>query len=317
MVHKALGRVEVGPQRRPLEVFGDKTLPVKAAKDKLHTAGLIHAGEAKHPLVLQGEQVGALQHRAHLPGFKQGAHIVPVEQILRAVQHHRGVSLLAHAADHAVRAVLPGEHLGVPEVPAGRVYGALGQNGVARVLCKVLAVVGPGQALGLGQAAVHGGVEKVQPAVLLHRGAGEAALAAFIGLVGVQGDGQLLPVEQVLADGVAPVHGVPHRGLGVVLEKDVVLPLEVAQAVGVVYPAALRLEVQREFWQHGWLSFRYRREKGRAPAGPGPRPRTSDTIMIQQEKIFYKSNVCPPRDFASSGSWVTTSTVLPWVRARK
>ena len=54
--------------------------------------------------------------------------------------------------------------------------------------------------------------------------------------VGRQGDREVLPVHEVAADGVAPVHGPPDGFLGVVLIEEVVLPVVIHHAVGVVHP---------------------------------------------------------------------------------
>ena len=50
---------------------------------------------------------------------------------------------------------------------------------------------------------------------------------------------QLLPVDQVLGDGVAPGHVAPVRALGVVLVEHVVLAVVVDESVGVVHPVLL------------------------------------------------------------------------------
>jgi len=49
--------------------------------------------------------------------------------------------------------------------------------------------------------------------------------------------GQILPVQQVGADGVTPVHGRPPHIVGVKLIELVILPFIIREAVGVVQPA--------------------------------------------------------------------------------
>ena len=51
---------------------------------------------------------------------------------------------------------------------------------------------------------------------------------------------QLLPVDQVLGDGVPPGHVAPVRAFGVVLVEHVVLAVVVDEPVGVVHPVLLR-----------------------------------------------------------------------------
>ena len=53
----------------------------------------------------------------------------------------------------------------------------------------------------------------------------------------------LLPVQQIRAGGVQPVHRSPKRPIGVVLGEHVPGAVFIKQAVGVVDPAALRGEV--------------------------------------------------------------------------
>src|ERR1700761_2690656 len=50
------------------------------------------------------------------------------------------------------------------------------------------------------------------------------------------GNGKLMPVEEVSADGVAPAHVSPLIAVGVVLKEEVVLALEEDEAVGIVRP---------------------------------------------------------------------------------
>jgi hypothetical protein len=57
------------------------------------------------------------------------------------------------------------------------------------------------------------------------------------------GDGEFVPVEEIGADGVAPAHVSPLVAEGVVLEEEMVLALEVDEAVGVVGPVLGRGEV--------------------------------------------------------------------------
>jgi hypothetical protein len=42
---------------------------------------------------------------------------------------------------------------------------------------------------------------------------------------------------------MSPMHGAPHGAIWVVLEKQMVLPIDVDQAIGVVHPTFCRCEV--------------------------------------------------------------------------
>ncbi len=61
----------------------------------------------------------------------------------------------------------------------------------------------------------------------------------------VAGDGgvEMLPVYEVAADGVSPVHIAPLAAVGVILEVEVVLAVLVCQSVGVVHPTVQRCVV--------------------------------------------------------------------------
>ena len=63
-------------------------------------------------------------------------------------------------------------------------------------------------------------------------------------LVGDEHVAKLLPVHQVAADGVAPVHVAPFPAVRIVLVEQVILAVVEDEAVGVVVPAASRREVE-------------------------------------------------------------------------
>ena len=54
--------------------------------------------------------------------------------------------------------------------------------------------------------------------------------------VGIQSNGQIAPIHQILAHCVRPVHGTPYFILGVMLIKQVVFSLVIDHAIGVVHP---------------------------------------------------------------------------------
>ena len=96
--------------------------------------------------------------------------------------------------------------------------------------------------MGLYIAVSHGSVEEIGLAVLDEGRTGEAAAGALIGLVGGQAHGLFFPMDQVITGNVGPIkRGCPHSGVGVMLEKGMVLSVEIAEAIGVVQPALFRL----------------------------------------------------------------------------
>ena len=60
---------------------------------------------------------------------------------------------------------------------------------------------------------------------------------------GGERDGQVPPVDQIRAGRVAPVNGAPKWPIGVVLVEQVILPLPLDQAIGVVQPVGWRQKV--------------------------------------------------------------------------
>ena len=69
-----------------------------------------------------------------------------------------------------------------------------------------------------------------------HGGAAGEDMFLAKGLRWPEGNGQVFPVNQVLAAHMAPVHVAPVIAIGVELIKEVIPPLEVQGAVWVVQP---------------------------------------------------------------------------------
>ena len=203
-----------------------------------------------HPLLVvlvavdgQLEEVGALKLVGLLTvALAESGDVVPVAQVVGAVEAH----LLIGRNNH-----VPLLHRCIPEyLRVAEVFQSVerSQHGVARILGEGASVVGaPCHALYLsvlvagrgveghdGVLAVAGGVVAVDD-----RRTGEDVAH------GVAGDGgiELLPVEEVLADGVAPMHVAPLGTVGIVLEVEVILTVLVDHAVGVVHPTVGGREV--------------------------------------------------------------------------
>ena len=119
----------------------------------------------------------------------------------------------------------------------------LADDGIALVLHEIDAVLADGHRLGLSVLLRHRCIEQVHFSVLLHCGAGKTSARVLVGLVGIEGDGILLPVNQVPAHRMSPVHLPPVGCVRIVLEKRVILSLIENQAVGIVHPPPLRLEM--------------------------------------------------------------------------
>ncbi len=147
----------------------------------------------------------------------------------------------AHPA--AIAAVRLSPDLGVPEVVGTQALGQIGgiQHGIPGVLLIVHAVA-HGHTLSLVFLALvaallaNAGVEQQLLAVRQFDGAAGKAPEGIIGRVRRQGGGQIGPMQQVMAHGMAPMHGVPLGVVGIVLIKQMVLAPVIGKAVGVVHP---------------------------------------------------------------------------------
>ena len=187
-----------------------------------------HAGDHhENPAAVrggQGEHVRAFVNAGHPGLVAEAAGFLPVNQIFRGEKFH----MVARGHRHAVfsQNVVP-EKLGVPVIG----HAGIGNHGIPRPGGKMHPVFGKGHALLLGFPG--GGV---------HQGdfsADDAAAAGPAGpqVVGIQGDGQMPPVNQVVADGVRPVHGADVLHRGIMLGEKVIRFSVKQKAVGVVDPA--------------------------------------------------------------------------------
>ena len=188
--------------------------------------------------------VAAFQHRDK----------VPVEAVLALEQCCCAAAVLGQAdGDGGVGAVGLTPDLGVPEIELTEALRQvfLGQHRVAGRLF-VVETVTNGNALGLDVPHLpigllfchHAGVHQ-QLLAVIHLGSrtGEAAGAVVRRGIRSNGAGQILPMQQVCADRVSPVHRTPLCCVGVVLVKLVVLSLIEREAVRVIHPAHKRGQV--------------------------------------------------------------------------
>ena len=83
----------------------------------------------------------------------------------------------------------------------------------------------------------HGGVVQIQISVPFQSAARKNAVL-IVALGGIEGYPQVLPMDQVAAHRMAPVHGTPAGGVGEVLVKKVVLTSIIDKAVGIVDPVS-------------------------------------------------------------------------------
>ena len=223
----------------------------------------LHGPQHQDLLAVQREEVRALPHFAVLiVAAFQHRDKVPVEAVLALEQCRCAAAVLGQAdGDGRVGAVGLPPDLGVPEVELAEALRQvfLGQHRVAGRLF-VVETVTDGNALGLDIPHLpigllfcnHAGVHQ-QLLAVIHLGgrAGEAAGAVVHRGIRGKCTGQILPVQQVGADRVTPVHGRPPHIVGVILIELVILPFVIREAVGVVEPAHIRSHVVSRAFRRG------------------------------------------------------------------
>ena len=232
---RGVAQVAIG---EPPRVLTGAELPVRV--EAPHQIAIVRADQHPVPRVVvrrQREQVGALvvlrkMYRLLQPEMHK---IVRLKQrVLVAVQIQRQPVHVLLLVVHDLRvAVFPAD---VPDYAAGH------------FLKRAPAVRGHGHAL-LKRLARRGVIQKqrIVPALLqagqiahvLNRAAGIHRIARL----GIQRDGQMLPVNEVAAAGVPPVHVAPAVVVRVVLIKQVIPALVQNQSVRVVDPTLLRGKV--------------------------------------------------------------------------
>ena len=254
-----LSGVEVDAAIHQLHIFLGESVGdfVVAADEGNHVVTVVelalgqhlHGAEHQDLLAIQREEVRALPHFAVLiVAAFQHRDKVPVEAVLALEQCRCAAAVLGQAdGDNRVGAIGLTPDLGVPEIKLTEAFRQvfLGQHRVAGRLF-VVETVTNGNALGLDIPHLpigllfchHAGVHQQLLAVIHHGGrAGEAAGAVVCRGIRCKRTGQILPVQQVGADGVTPVHGRPPHIVGVILIELVILPFIIRETVGVVQPA--------------------------------------------------------------------------------
>ena len=86
--------------------------------------------------------------------------------------------------------------------------------------------------------------------------------------IGRKRDGTVVPVDQIRADGVSPVHGSPVAVIGIVLVVEVILAVVPDHAVGIVHPELFgrKMDLRPVLFLAAQLMFRFGRGDRRKEA---------------------------------------------------
>ena len=213
---------------------------------------------------IEREEVRTLPHLAVVAGVLclvtipsaagELVEVLPFVEVGGLIEQYAAADVsFARADGHVVViAVLPCG--GIAEAGDDHAGGRQGDDGLGELgPVDELRVVGEGEALrlldGVGVAHDGGvfagaefcaGVDLIDARADLERRTGEAAEGVGAVGRGGEGDGEVLPVEHVGADGVVPAHVSPGGGEGVVLKEHMVAAVVVDGAVGVVHPIVSR-----------------------------------------------------------------------------
>ena len=231
-----------------------------------------HGGHQQHFPAGSAHIVRALPHPAVACIQPCLAAVLPMFQILALVQQHPAFPA-DRTAQHKVPAMLPSPDFGVSgvgKIPHFRVSDSRNRHllslpvvkgkPVGRTDGKLIGLHFPVQTEvdvpGIGGNVPHPGIKQHHLPILLHGTAGKAAVLIFPD-GGEQRQALVLPMHQIPAHRMAPVHGTPSGGVGEILIKQVVLASVVQKAIGIIDPMIRRMKMQqRGFHQLPFLSIR-------------------------------------------------------------
>ncbi|MNS55108.1 hypothetical protein D3C72_879340 [compost metagenome] len=193
----------------------------------------------QHMLIPQGEEVRALPHIAKVPettapAAGDGAHQRPGIKRVAAIEQHLTLVVQGARSQHhqPLLAVVP--HLGVAHMAAV----ALGQIEHGAQLVETALTVGAGQTLEGGAAAIRvfdvAGVDEGQAPLLVAHRRPRIAAVTLIDLGGQERHRLVLPVQQIGRGDVAPALVAVLAAERIPLVEEVVAPVVLDKAVGVV-----------------------------------------------------------------------------------
>ena len=212
-------------------------------------------------LAIQGEEIRTFPHIAlslQILCLGQDRNLTPVNEILRSVQQGSSQAVLSLAAQYHVEGIPFLPNLWITEVLGIVLWSS--QDRVAVIFGKVNAVLAIGKVLVLVEGLViiwlevmMAGVDEPQLAIIFHSTAGEAA--AFH-IPWHQGCWQCLPMNQILAAGMAPMHWTPLGRIWMILVKHMIIALKKAEAIWVIHPAGFGHDViPKAITLIGYLDF--------------------------------------------------------------
>ena len=220
----------------------------------------IHGGDQQHFSSLRLKIVRALPHPSVLRSFPGLVHVRPGVQVPAAVKKDFPEAFFRGASQHQIPGVPASPDLGIPGVgPVSDLRDGNGRDDHFFILLivKVKSVLRGDHQLGglklilqagMGILRVHrlvadSRVRQVQLSLVFHGASGKAAVL-ILSAAGVQGQPLVLPVYQIPADRMAPVHGPPTGTIGKILVKQMVISFIIDEPVGVVDPVVRGFQMQ-------------------------------------------------------------------------
>ena len=254
-----LGSIKVNPiinglllllrkcERLPV-IFSDQAeRSVSVVKFKALGQHILGAGQ-QHPFAVQFKEIRTLPHFSDpVPVFRKYLFILPSERVLAGEKQDLPASVRRAVSDHTpVPSVLVLPHLRIPEILSAEPFWQIPavKDRVAvtfliihtvphrNALCLYITV--PAVPLGCPY---HSGIHQKLPAVGKFDCAAGKTAVPVISLIRRQRGGQVVPVQQIRAHRMPPVHGTPFGIIRVILIEHVIPAFIIRKSVGVIHPA--------------------------------------------------------------------------------
>ena len=208
--------------------------------------------DQQHLGAVQREKVRAFPHPSVLfPAGVDFAYEMPVQAVPAFHKQHGSRSFFVPVAHHhAIRTVFFPPYLGIAEVKFAVAFRQMGvtDHGVHEGFFKIHAVP-EGDALRLRFPAesacwLNACITEHELSIRHFHGTAGKAATRVGSRIGCQGTGHVRPMQQIITDGMAPMHRPPLPGKGMILIEQMILPFVPAESIGVVHPAHQRRQME-------------------------------------------------------------------------